>query len=204
MIRWVLWLFCLLIVFTNTARSQTEAIMTDPDVFLDAINAFENKDFLTAVELFTVLADQGEPTSQHNLSILYFKGLGSPLNYKRALYWAWRASLGGSEPAMSLVDDVRDIATDELIEAVSEEIVTELTAKAMLGDTGAPERLGKTYYNLFVEPDLQMAYTWLLISQAFGYEAASEMISEIEDSIEVVDRIIYQEEATEIFLKIPK
>ena len=204
MIRWVLCLFCLLIVFTNTARSQTEPIMTDPDVFVDAINAFENKDFLTAVELFTVLADQGEPTSQHNLSILYFKGLGSPLNYKRALYWAWRASLGGSEPAMLLVDDVRDIATDELIEAVSEEIVTELTAKAMLGDTGAPERLGKTYYNLFVEPDLQMAYTWLLISQAFGYETASEMISEIEDSIEVVDRIIYQEEATEIFLKIPK
>ena len=49
-----------------------------------------------------------------------------------------------------------------------------------------------------------MAYTWLLISQAFGYETASEMISEIEDSIEVVDRIIYQEEATEIFLEIPK
>jgi hypothetical protein len=105
---------------------------------------------------------------------------------------------------MRLVDDVREIATDELIEAVSEEIVTELTAKAMLGDKGAPERLGKTYYNLYVEPDLQMAYTWLLISQAFGYETASEMISEIEDSIEVADRIIYQEEATEIFLEIHK
>ena len=204
MMRRLLWLFCLLIAFTNTARSQTESSMTDPDIFVDAIEAVENKDFLTAVELFTVLADQGEPTSQHNLSILYFKGLGSPLNYKRALYWAWRAFLGGSEPAMSLVDDVRDIATDELIEAVSEEIVTELTAKAMSGDTGAPEKLGKTYYNLFVEPDLQMAYTWLLISQAFGFETASVMISEIEGSIEIVDRIIYQEEATEIFLKIPK
>ena len=204
MTRRLLWLFCLLIAFTNTARSQTESSMTDPDIFVDAIEAVENKDFLTAVELFTVLADQGEPTSQHNLSILYFKGLGSPLNYKRALYWAWHAFLGGSEPAMRLVDDVRDIATDELIEAVSEEIVTELTAKAMLGDTGAPEKLGKTYYNLFVEPDLQMAYTWLLISQAFGFETASVMISEIESSIEIVDRIIYQEEATEIFLKIPK
>ena len=204
MTRRLLWLFCLLIAFTNTARSQTESSMTDPDIFVDAIEAVENKDFLTAVELFTVLADQGEPTSQHNLSILYFKGLGSPLNYRKALYWAWRASLAGSEPAMRLVDDVRDIATDELIEAVSEEIVTELTAKAMSGDTGAPEKLGKTYYNLFVEPDLQMAYTWLLISQAFGFETVSEMISKIEGSIEIVDRIIYQEEATEIFLKIPK
>ena len=51
---------------------------------------------------------------------LYFKGLGSPLNYKRALYWAWRASLGGSEPAMAMVNDVRDIVTDDLVGVVSQ------------------------------------------------------------------------------------
>ena len=141
---------------------------------------------------------------QHNLSILYSKGLGSPVSYKRALYWAWRATLGGSEPAMDVVEDVRDIVTEDLIEVVSKQIVDELTAKAMKGDKNAPERLGKTYYNLFVEADLQMAYTWLLISQAFGNETVSEMISEIEDLIEIEDRITYQEEATEIFLKIPK
>ena len=49
-----------------------------------------------------------------------------------------------------------------------------------------------------------MAYTWLLISQAFGNETVSEMISEIENLIEIEDRITYQEEATEIFFKIPK
>lgn len=204
MIHNFLGLFCALLVFVNTGNAQTEPVTTDPEVFVNAVNAFEQKDFQTAVELFTVLADQGEPTSQHNLSILYFKGLGSPLNYKRALYWAWRASLGGSEAAMVLVDDVRDIVTDDLVGAVSEEIVTELTAKAMAGDRDAPERLGKTYYNLFVEPDLKMAYVWLLISQAFGNETVGEMISEIEDLIEVADRIIYQEEATETFLEILK
>ena len=204
MIRIVFGLVCAVTIFVNTANAQAEPVGADPDVFVNAINAFEKKDFQTAVKLFTVLADQGEPTSQHNLSILYFKGLGSPLNYKRALYWAWRASLGGSEPAMALVDDVRDIVTEELVGAVSEEIVTELTAKAMAGDKNSPERLGKTYYNLFVKPDLKMAYIWFLISQAFGNETVSEMISEIEDLIEVADRITYQEEATETFLKIPK
>jgi TPR repeat protein len=204
MIRIVFALVCAATIFANTANAQTEPVGADPDVFVNAINAFEKKDFQTAVELFTVLADQGEPTSQHNLSILYFKGLGSPLNYKRALYWAWRASLGGSELAMALVDDVRDIVTEELVGAVSKEIVTELTAKAMAGDKNSPERLGKTYYNLFVEPDLKMAYIWFLISQAFGNETVSEMISEIEDLIEVADRITYQEEATETFLEIPK
>ena len=204
MIRIVYGLAFIAMIFGSISRAQTENSAADPDIFVNAINAFEKKDFQTAVELFTVLAEQGEPTSQHNLSILYSKGLGSPVSYKRALYWAWRATLGGSEPAMDVVEDVRDIVTEDLIEVVSKQIVDELTAKAMKGDKNAPERLGKTYYNLFVEADLQMAYTWLLISQAFGNETVSEMISEIEDLIEIEDRITYQEEATEIFLKIPK
>ena len=204
MIRMVCRLAFLAMVVAAAARAQTETIEANPDIFVNAINAFEKKDFQTAVELFTILAGEGEPTSQHNLSILYFKGLGSPVSYKRALYWAWRASLGGSEPAMAVVDDVRDIVTEDLIGVVSEEIVSELTAKAMDGDKNAAERLGKTYYNLFVEPDLKMAYTWFLISQAFGNENVSDMISEVEDLITIEDKIIYQEDASEIFIKIPK
>ena len=74
----------------------------------------------------------------------------------------------------------------------------------MDGDKNAAERLGKTYYNLFVVPDLKMAYTWFLISQAFGNESVSDMISEVEDLITIEDKIIYQEDASEIFIKIPK
>ena len=204
MIRIICSLALLVMIVVTTARAQTETIEANPDIFVNAINAIEKKDFQTAVELFTILASEGEPTSQHNLSILYSKGLGSPVSYKRALYWAWRASLGGSEPAMAVVDDVRDIVTEDLIGVVAQEIVSELTAKAMDGDTDAAERLGKTYYNLFVEPDLKMAYTWLLISQAFGNESVSDMLSELEDLIVIEDKITYQEEATETFFKIPK
>tara|TARA_B110000240_G_scaffold7884_1_gene8636 strand:- start:405 stop:1001 length:597 start_codon:yes stop_codon:yes gene_type:complete len=191
-------------LWVNTGNAQDTPVAAESEAFLEAVSAFENKEYQTAVELFTVLGEQGEPTSQHNLSILYFKGLGSPANYKRALYWAWRASLGGSEPALALVDEVREIVTEDLVEIVSEEIVTELTAKAMAGDKNASERLGKTYYNLFVEPDLKMAYIWFLISQAFGNDKVSEFISKIEDQIEIKDRIAYQEEATEIFTEMPK
>lgn len=204
MIRIILGLTASMMLWVNTGNAQETPVIEDSEAFLKAVSAFENKEFQTAVELFTLLGEQGEPTSQHNLSILYFKGLGSPANYKRALYWAWRASLGGSEPALALVDEVRKIVTEDLVDIVSEEIVTELTVKAMAGDKNASERLGKTYYNLFVEPDLKMAYIWFLISQAFGNEKVSEFISEIEDQIEVKDRISHQEEATEIFIEIPK
>ena len=204
MIRITLAFIASTMLCVNTGNAQESSSGEGSEAFLEAVSAFENKEFQTAVELFTVLGEQGEPTSQHNLSILYFKGLGSPTNYKRALYWAWRASLGGSEPALILVDEVRGIVTDDLIDIVSEEIVTELTAKAMAGDKNASERLGKTYYNLFVEPDLKMAYVWFLISQAFGNDQVSEFISEIERQIEIEDRIAYQEEATEIFIEMPK
>ena len=204
MTRIILMFTASVMLWVNTGNAQDTPVAAESEAFLEAVSAFENKEYQTAVELFTVLGEQGEPTSQHNLSILYFKGLGSPANYKRALYWAWRASLGGSEPALALVDEVREIVTEDLVEIVSEEIVTELTAKAMAGDKNASERLGKTYYNLFVEPDLKMAYIWFLISQAFGNDKVSEFISKIEDQIEIKDRIAYQEEATEIFTEMPK
>jgi TPR repeat protein len=204
MTRIILMFTASVMLWVNTGNAQDTPVAAESEAFLEAVSAFENKEYQTAVELFTVLGEQGEPTSQHNLSILYFKGLGSPANYKRALYWAWRASLGGSEPALALVDEVREIVTEDLVEIVSEEIVTELTAKAMAGDKNASERLGKTYYNLFVEPDLKMAYIWFLISQAFGNDKVSESISKIEDQIEIKDRIAYQEEATEIFTEMPK
>ena len=204
MIRLILAFIASATLLVNTGNAQETPVSVESKAFLEAVSAFENKDFQTAVELFTVLGEQGEPTSQHNLSVLYFKGLGSPANYKRALYWAWRASLGGSEPALTLADEVREIVTEKLIGTVSKEIVAELTAKAMAGDKNASERLGKTYYNLFVEPDLKMAYIWFLISQAFGNEQVSEFILEIEDQIEIKKRIAYQEEATEIFIEIPK
>ena len=204
MTRIILMFTASVMLWVNTGNAQDTPVVAKSEAFLEAVSAFENKEYQTAVELFTVLGEQGEPTSQHNLSILYFKGLGSPANYKRALYWAWRASLGGSEPALALVDEVREIVTDDLVGIVSEEIVTELTAKAMAGDKNASERLGKTYYNLFVEPDLKMAYIWFLISQAFGNDKVSEFISKIEDQIEIKDRIAYQEEATEIFTEMPK
>jgi TPR repeat protein len=204
MTRIILTFIASAMLWINIVNAQDTPVVEESEAFLKAVSAFENKEFQIAVELFTVLGEQGEPTSQHNLSILYFKGLGSPANYKRALYWAWRASLGGSEPALALVDEVRGIVTEDLVGIVSEEIVTELTAKAMAGDKNASERLGKTYYNLFVEPDLKMAYIWFLISQAFGNDKVSEFISEIEDQIEIKDRIAYQEEATEIFTEMPK
>ncbi len=194
----------LFLALANIVQAQEITPQVGEELFIDAVKAFETKDFQTAIELFSLLAEQGEPTSQHNLSLLYLKGLGSPVNYRRALRWAWLASLGGNKSAPELIDDIRELITEDLIDIVAQEIVTELTEKAMAGDIGTPEKLGKTYYQLFVTPDLQKAYIWLLISQAFGHESPSQLLKDVEEQIEIADRISYQDEALQTFGKISK
>ena len=194
----------LFLLLANFVQAQQISPDEGKELFTDAVAAFEKKDFQTAIELFSLLAEKGEPTSQHNLSLLYLKGLGSPVNYKRALRWAWLASLGGNKSAPELVDDIREMITEDLIDIVSQEIVTELKEEAMAGDINTPEKLGKTYYQLFVTPDLKEAYIWFLIAQAFGHESPSQLLAEVEEQIEMADRIAYQDEALETFGKISK
>ena len=47
MIRMVCGLAFLVMIVAATARAQTETIEANPDIFVNAINAFEKKDFQT-------------------------------------------------------------------------------------------------------------------------------------------------------------
>jgi TPR repeat protein len=184
------------------ADEHQSAISTD--MFLNGVAAVEEKNFVEAVKLFTTLAEQGEPASQYNLSLLHYKGLGTPENYQTALYWAWSASLDGYEKAPSLVDDIRKDVTDELISAVAESTVENLTNKAMSGDDKSSIKLGKTYYSLFIEPDIKNAYIWFVIAQALSVEGSDELLREVKAEIETPDLLLFQADATAMFNEISK
>ncbi len=64
-------------LWVNTGNAQDTPVAEESEAFLEAVSAFEKKEFQTAVELFTVLGEQGEPTSQHNLSICILRVLGA-------------------------------------------------------------------------------------------------------------------------------
>jgi hypothetical protein len=174
------------------------------EMFLNGVAAVEKKDFVEAVKLFTVLAETGEPASQYNLSLLHYKGLGTPENYQSALYWAWSAALDGYEKAPSLVDDIRDDVTDDLITEVAGSIVESLTEKAMSGDDTASIKLGKTYFSLFLEPDIKNAYIWFVIAQALSVEGSDELLREVKKDIETPDLLSFQADATAKFNEISK
>jgi TPR repeat protein len=197
-------LFVYLLLTGGIAKADEHQSTISTDMFLNGVAAVEEKNFVEAVKLFTTLAEQGEPASQYNLSLLHYKGLGTPENYQTALYWAWSAFLDGYEKAPSLVDDIRKDVTDELIAAVAESTVENLTNKAMSGDDKSSIKLGKTYYSLFIEPDIKNAYIWFVIAQALSVEGSDELLREVKAEIETPDLLLFQADATAMFNEISK
>ena len=193
-----------LLFSSGLSRADEHKSPISAEMFLNAVAAVEKKDFVEAVRLFEALAEEGEPASEYNLSLLHYKGLGTPENYKSALYWAWNASLDGYEKAPALVDNIRDEVTDKLITEVAESIIENLTEKAMSGDDQAAIKLGKTYYSLFIEPDIKNAYIWFVIAQALSVEGSDELLSKVKKEIETPDLLLFQTDASSTFSEITK
>ena len=53
----------------------------------DGLRAVEDGDYAKAFELWTEAAEAGDAVAQHNLAVLYQKGLGSERSYAKARHW---------------------------------------------------------------------------------------------------------------------
>jgi len=192
-----------LIGFAHTSQAENHTF--SPKLAKDfemAVKNVENKNFLDAVKIFNELAENGLPEAQFNLSLLHSSGLGTPKNYKTALYWSWQAHLNGHETAINQVTEIYDLITEALRDAVANQIIDELLAIAKAGDQNAALKLGKTYKDLLVVPDYQSAYVWLSIAQAYGLESASSLLKQTADQLTLEDILVQQEQASNTFSEI--
>ena len=167
-----------------------------------AVKNVESKNFLEAVRAFDKLAQNGLPEAQFNLSLLYSSGLGTPKNYKTALYWSWQAHLNDHPTAINQVNEIFDLITEALRDTVANQIIDELLTIAKAGDQTSALKLGKTYTALLVAPDYQSAYVWLSIAQAYGLESASELLSQVADELTLEEILTQQEQASTTFSEI--
>ena len=193
----------LFISFVHTSHAEKHTL--SPKLAKDfeiAVKNVESKNFLAAVEMFNELAENGLPEAQFNLSLLHSSGLGTPKNYKSALYWSWQAHLNGHEAAINQVTEIYDLITEALRDAVANQIIDELLAIAKAGDQNAALKLGKTYTDLLVVPNYQSAYVWLSIAQAYGLESASSLLKQTADQLTLEDILVQQEQASNTFSEI--
>jgi TPR repeat protein len=57
--------------------------------------AYNSGDYVSAFHIFSDLAEHGHPIAQANLSMMYFRGTGAPMDYALAVDWALRAAEQG-------------------------------------------------------------------------------------------------------------
>ena len=167
-----------------------------------AVKNVESKNFLDAVRGFEKLAQSGLPEAQFNLSLLHSSGLGTPKNYKMALYWSWQAHLNDHPTAINQINEIFDLITEALRDTVANQIIDELLAVAKAGEQTSTLKLGKTYTDLLVTPDYQSSYVWLSIAKAYGLESASGLLSQVADELTLEEILVQQEQASTTFSEI--
>ena len=63
------------------------AVSANAGSYEDAVAAYERKEYVTAVKLFRVAADQGDSFAQYNLGMMYAYGRGVTQDDKEAVKW---------------------------------------------------------------------------------------------------------------------
>ena len=195
--------FIVLVSIGHITRAENHTLSPKlAEEFQIAVKNVESKNFLEAVKIFDKLAQSGLPEAQFNLSLLYSSGLGTPKNYKTALYWSWQAHLNDHPTAINQVNEIFDLITEALRDTVANQIIDELLTIAKAGDQTSALKLGKTYNDLLVAPDYQSAYVWLSIAQAYGLESASELLSQVADELTLEEVLVQQDKASTTFSEI--
>ena len=190
---------CFLVLYSTILYAENHQKRPVDEEFKSAIKHVEKKQFFEAYQIFSSLAELGIPEAQFNLALLYSNGLGTPKNFRLALYWSWQAHLNDHETAIDRVNKTYDLINEDLRNSVAQTIIEELVASAQAGDKEAPLKLGKTYLGLFVEAQNLPAYLWLSISQAYGEERASALLEEAASQMSLEEVLAQQEEAKKSF-----
>ena len=200
----VLFLLILSIWGANTVLgdSHTDDSADQIKKFENAVKFVSEKKYFEAVEEFKLLAGSGLPEAQFNLAILNLNGLGTPKNFKNALYWSWYAHLNGHETALDQVETIYKSITEALRDSVANQVIEELLSLANDGDQSSAFKLGQTYTQLLVVPDYKSAYVWLSIAQAYGLADVSDLLQNTTKQLTLEEVLQQQDQAAETFGKI--
>ena len=174
------------------------------DGFNDAANAFKDGDFVKATSMFKILAENGNATAQYNYASLTYEGLGIPVDFEEAWFWAWRARLAGIEKAIKLTENIKGELSQDSEIALVERLNETYENFAFDGDVQAISDVAIINYLALTEPDLEKSYTWALVAQAFGQTDVQSIISESSEILEIDKKISNQKKARELFNKIKK
>lgn len=136
-----------------------------------ANEAFDRGEYVTALELYEALAEQGEPQAQYQLGLMYEQGLGTDVDGQVASSWYQKAAQQQSPPAVSALAALHLSGTG-VIQNFKESLRLYRQA-AEQGYAPAQYHLGIAYADgtgTFRDP--VRAHMWFNIAAANGYAEA--------------------------------
>jgi len=170
-----------------------------PDPFSQAVTAVRQKDYSTAYQLFSHLAEEGDYDAQYNLAVLLEKGLGHPTHYKNALKWAFLAELGGIGKATDMREELLGKMPEDTLDLVRAEVKKVLNQRFDASDRSVILQLAQYNLTIVKEPDFKTVYALRALAAAIGIRSAMDLRDEIEAELEPKDLIDAQHMAEKLY-----
>jgi TPR repeat protein len=102
----------------------------------DAEFAYERGDYTKAARLFRPFAEQGTPSAQFTLGMMYAKGQGVPQDYQAALKWFHRAAEQGDAAAQNYLGLMYERGRGARQDFILAHMWSSIAAAALNGDDG--------------------------------------------------------------------
>ena len=167
-VRWLLRLSLLV-----SCASQLGSPTVRAEELLEAQDAFDRGEFVTALNLFDALAEGGDAQAQYQLGMMYEQGLGTDQDIRIAARWYTQAAEQRSPEGLTALSALH-LKGAGVIQNFKESLRLNEQAAA-LGYAPAQYKLGVAYatgVGTFRDP--VKAHMWFNIASASGYPNAME------------------------------
>lgn len=191
------------IIFCVSVKIEAkDHLITDDDYYNQGVLHYDNGEFKKSFIVFFNLSEKGHKSSIHNLSNMYFEGIGTTQDFKLSLKYTWLCSLNGNKRCLRKVDKVIDKLIEDDVNQIAEVIETMLE-KEYIEDTDqhAAFKLAYWFEKISPEIDLEKSYLWYSVSVSAGNYKAMKLRDRVGDSIEKEVLTELQKEAFDIFTK---
>ena len=172
--------------------------------FDNAVLLYKKNNYEGAMRNFEKLSDMGDAKSQYNLAVIFYKGLGTPQNFKKAYYWALMSNLNGQKEAKKLLNKSEKKINKSSKKETITEVRENLEKNINEGKIFSIIPLAKWYLSTPKSPDYNNAYLWLSVASAFNIENSTKARNTIFKKINKKDLNEIQNEANEIYSNIIK
>lgn len=139
----------------------------------DPFDAFQHRDYASALTGFQDLAAKGNPNAMNNLGLMYANGLGVTRNVAMAVQWYDQAASRGHIPAINNLGGMYEMGQGVPQDYAAAAEKYALAAKYGLSD--AQYNLGSLYEaGKGLPNDLLQAYIWYSLAAAQGDQDAAD------------------------------